>query len=312
MQSPLFSFTTAVSLLFLSGCNSTSDQIKDSNNIQTFQLNEGLEIQIEAPNGFKLTKEHYGFIQPDSFSRIKINEIETPYYNYLKKLTESNLSQDQLQLLKSEQILINGAKCTLLTLRTPISGTYFEKLWLISGDKLSSIKIEASYPESSNYKLKQAIRQSLHNISVQTNDNARIYSGLPFTLTETGHFKLVQRNLNSIVLTSEKFIGATVVISHGRLTDENKSTKMLGHYFLQQSKHLTDLEIYQDNALKIDGIPAISTSSYASLQGEPTWVYQITSSQKGKFLLVQSISKVDDKEEFFEDLKNLISHFKFK
>ncbi|WP_372768535.1 hypothetical protein [Pseudoalteromonas sp.] len=312
MKTPLISLAMALFCILLSGCNSTSDQYNSERLTQTFRISQGMEIQLEKPVGFKLTQEHYGFVQPETFSRIKINEIEVPFDTYLTQLTAENLLKSQYQLLDSEQVVVNGANCTLLTLRQIIAGTYYEKLWLIAGDKLSSLHIEASYPESSNKQHKAAIKQSLFSTAVQTNDSARLYTGLPFLFTHTDNFKLVQRSLNSVVLSSENFPGANVVVSHGKLAKEVDSVETLSTHFLENSQSLNDVEIIKNSTVKINGIPALSTEAYTNKDDQAAWVYQITSTQKGKFLLIQALSKKDDRHAFAKDLELLINQFKFR
>lgn len=312
MIKPLPTIALAVSLSLLGACSSTSDQPKSEPLIQTFRISQGMEVRLQKPEGFKLTQEHYGFVQPETFSRIKINEVEIPYEQYRAKLSANNLLKNQLQLINSEQVEVNGANCTLLTLRQVIAGTYYEKLWLVAGDNLSSLQIEASYPESSSKLHKNAIKQSVFSTAVQTNDNARLYTGLPFMLTSTTNFKLVQRSLNSIVLISESVPDASVVISHGRLSSALESTEQLSHYFLENSKSLSDVEITKDTPVKIDGIPAIATEAYTMKNDTISWVYQVTSSQKGKFLLIQALSKKENRKEFASELEVLINQFKFR
>lgn len=312
MKKPLSTLALAISLSILGACSSTSDQNNVEPLEQTFRISQGMEVRLEVPEGFKLTREHYGFVQPETFSRIKISEIEVPYDTYLMQLSPENLLRSQLQLLSAEQVVVNGANCTLLTLRQIIAGTYYEKIWLIAGDKLSSLRIEASYPESSRNAHKNAIKQSLFSTAVQTNDSARLYTGLPFLFTNTDNFKLVQRSLNSVVLNSENYASANVVVSHGKLAKEVDSVETLSTHFLENSKSLDDVEIIKNSPVKIDGIPAFSTEAYTNKDDQAAWVYQVTSTQKGKFLLIQALSKKDDRHAFAKDLELLINQFKFR
>ncbi len=312
MIKPLPTLALAVSLSLLGACSSTSDQPKSEPLVQTFRISQGMKVRLQKPEGFKLTKEHYGFVQPETFSRIRINEVEIPYEQYRAKLSADNLFKNQLQLINSQQVEINGANCTLLTLRQVIAGTYYEKLWLIAGDNLSSLQIEASYPESSSKQHKNAIKQSLYSIAVQTNDNARLYTGLPFMLTNTVNFKLVQRNINSVVLISNNYPDASVVISHGKLSSEIQNTEKLAHTFLNNSKSLSEVEIINSMPAKVGGIPAIATEALAIKNDKSAWIYQVTSSQKSKFLLIQALSKKENKDGFKKDLQTLLDKFKFR
>lgn len=308
----LLTLALASSIIFINGCSSTSDQQKDETLIQTFRISEGMEVQLNVPEGFKLTREHYGFVQPESFSRIKVTEVEVPYPTFLAQLSREYLLKSQLQLIKQEEVDVNGAKCTLLTLRQVIAGTYYEKLWLLAGDSLSSIKIEASYPESSSSKHKSAIKESLFSTSVQTNNRARLYTGLPYYFTNTENFKIVQRNLNSIVLASNSLPGATVVVSHGKLAQPIENDVQLGRQLFENTKSFKDHEVLKQESVKVDGIPAKALHAYVEHANEPAWVYQVTSSQKNKFLLIQAVSKKDQRHAFATEVQSLLNQFKFK
>lgn len=309
---PLITLAIAAFITVLSGCTSTSDQQYKASSPQTFVVSQGLEVQLTAPLGFKLTKEHYGFVQEETFSRIKIQEVEIPYTIYVATLTKESLLREQLQLAKTEQVEIKGAKCLLLTLRRLIAGTYYEELWLISGDKLSSLKIKASYPEGSSLNHKQAIKQSLLSMSVNTENSLRVYTGLPFLVKPTSNLKLTQRSLNSVVFLPLNINNASIVISHGRLSQDIESTESLSEHLLKQSKSFSDVEVKHHKPIKLDNIPAIVSEASAVKNGKQVWISQITSSQNGKFLLIQGLSKTSDKQLLNKKFEEVIHNFKFK
>ncbi|RHW74894.1 hypothetical protein D1094_16600 [Colwellia sp. RSH04] len=301
-------------MLTLSACSSTQPLKHEEPNPQIFQVSNGLEVALTPPQGFKLTPEHYGFVQPESFSRIKITEKELPYKAYISNLTKENLLKNQLQLIDLEQINVSGALCTLITMRQNIAGVYFEKLWLVAGDNLSSIQVEASYPEGSSQHYKTAIKSSLLSLSVVTEKSQRIYSGLPFRFTSTPNFIIKQRYANSIVLLSldEVESKTTVVVSHGKLKQEIEDIKQLSDHFLKNGQHYKNVEILTSEMIKIDKIPALASTSYVTLNDKATFVYQVLSYQKGKFLLIQGQTPKENRVKFKEQVANLFNEFSFK
>jgi hypothetical protein len=309
-----FVFSVLASVLLMSGCWDQSEKVPQANLVQSFRLSDGLEMSLIPPDNFTITAEHFGFTQAESFTRIKISEIETPYASYISVLTKENLLKNKLELLNSEQIKIKGAWCTLLTLRENIAGTYFEKRWLISGDKLSSIKIEASYPEGAGQGFKQKIKESLLTLSVKTDDDKRIYTGLPFNLTETTNFKVKKRFANSIVLESidDTKKSNVVVISHGKTKTIIDDRQQLANHFLKNNKNYEDVEIIKNNEIKQAGIPALATTAYAENNDQTYWIYQVLVYQKERFLLVQGQSLKEDKRQFSESVNELLTHLKFK
>jgi hypothetical protein len=302
-------------LLLNTACNTDDNQSESTNPPQTFQISDGLEVRLIAPNDFNLTQEHYGFAQAESFSRIRIEEKELPYIAYTKSLTKENLLKNKLQLLKQEQIDLHGSICTLFTLRQNIAGTYFEKLWLIAGDDLSSILIEASYPEGSNEKHRSVIKKSLLSLTVATDQNKRLYTGLPFKLTDTPGFKVKQRFANSVILESIKNDNnedSLIVISHGATEQDIEDIQTLSDHFLNNGKHYQNVDIITNEMIKLNDIPALATTANVEVKNIPYEVFQVVSYQKGRFLLIQAQSLRNKSMNLKNNVNNLLNHFKFK
>tara|TARA_R110000737_G_scaffold332699_1_gene349759 strand:+ start:367 stop:1314 length:948 start_codon:yes stop_codon:yes gene_type:complete len=301
-------------LFSLASCTSSQLTAEDQPSAQIFRISNGLEVALTPPKNFSITQEHYGFIQPESFSRIRISEKEFAYNSYIEKLSKENLLKNQLQLVKKEQVEISGAICSLLTLRQNIAGVYFEKMWLISGDNLSSVQVEASYPESAPKKLKNAIKTSLLSLTVATDLNLRLYTALPFQFSQTPNFSIKKRYANSIVLLPLGSVDAkeSITVSHGKISQEIEDIKILSDHFLKKGKHFKNVEILKTEMIKIDNIPALAATAYVELNKRPTFVYQILSYQKSKFLLIQGQTPKKEKKEFKFNVDRLMEHFSFK
>lgn len=306
-----FTTTVVFLLLTLSGCQ-TSKQPLDDANYQTFRISSGILASIKPPSGFQVTAEHYGFVQPESFSRIKIEEIEIGRELYLAQLTKENLLQNKLILINKDLIEVSGSSCDLLTLRQEIAGVFYEKVWLISGDALSSVKVEASYPQGTSNIQKDRILNSLKSIYIETDIKQRIFTGLPFTLTNFHDYKATQRFTNSLVL--EPVVNdakTSVVISHGSLENEPEKISQLSDHFLN-NQQLKNVEKTAHEFTKINNTPAFSTQAYATINKRAVWIYQITASLKNKFLLIQGVTDKDNREQFEKEFALLIKDFKFK
>jgi hypothetical protein len=298
----------------LTSCTSNDLIADEQPSAQIFRISNGLEVALTPPKNFNITQEHYGFIQPESFSRISLSEKEFAYNTYIETLTKENLIKNKLQLVKKEQVEISGAICSLLTLRQNIAGVYFEKMWLISGDNLSSIQVEASYPEGAPKKLKNAIKTSLLSLAVATDLNLRLYTGLPFQFSKTPNFSIKKRYANSIVLLPLGSVDTkeSITVSHGKVNGNIEDVKVLSDHFLKGGKHFTEVEILKTEIIEIDNIPALATTAYTELNNEPTFVYQILSYQKNKFLLIQGQTPKQEKTEFKMSIDKLLEHFSFK
>ncbi|NRA55345.1 MAG: hypothetical protein HRU23_14470 [Gammaproteobacteria bacterium] len=303
---------TVISLI--SGCWSQSETRAQANLAQSFYISDGLEVSLIPPENFRITPENNGFSQVENFSRINISEIEIPYASYTTILTEEYLLKNKQQLVDTQEVKINDILSTLITLRENISGTFFEKRWLIFGDKLSSIKVEASYPEGATTQFKKKVEQSLLTLSVTTEPDKRLYTGLPFNLTATADFKIKKRFANSIVLRSSDETNKTdfVVISTGRTKTVIDDIQQLADHFLKNNKRYDEVEIIKNKMIKLDNIPALATTAYAEHKGQTYWLYQVLSYQKERFLLIQTQSTKKNKQQFSEQVNKLLTHFKFK
>ncbi len=292
----------------------TATQQLPQPNYQAFQLSPGLAAAMLPPAGFRITPEHYGFVQPETFTRIKIQEIETPYSAYNEQITTASLAKLQLALLDDKEVEISGAKCRLLTLQQNIAGIYYTKLWLLAGDELSSIQVEASFPQSASNSHKEQIIKAIESLTVKTNQKQRVYTGLPFAFTKLGNFKALERFSNSLVLTLPNDANEwnRVVVSHGTTKEKISDLEKLSEHFLSRDKTFEKVEILNHKATTVDKIPALESFAYMHKEGQDFWVYQIVSVQETRFLLLQGIAPKKEKERFKEELNALISGLHFQ
>lgn len=279
---------------------------------QRFILSDGLQVRLTPPSGFSLTPEHYGFVQPESFSRIKVYEVEVPYQEYLKGFNQEDLAKRKIQLVTKEDIELQNAICHLATLKQAIAGTVFDKQVMICGDELSSVIIEASYPESATTAHKQAIYQSITSLNVNIDNQLRLFTGLPFAFTETPGYKITTRFRNSLVMRplSDNSGKSTLVVSHG--ISENTTTQQLAMHLMAKNGSPDDIEIVRNEATTLGNIPALATSAYINIAGEAFYTKQILSYQSDRFLLVQTRVPKDREDVTNSKLDSLLSHFVFK
>ena len=260
---------------------------------QRFILSDGLQVSLIPPAGFMLSPEHYGFTQPESFSRIKVYEVEAPYKSYTSRITKESMAESKLQWVEQKDVEVANAVCKLTVLKQGIAGTIFDKQLLICGDNLSSVVVEASYPESANKVLRRAIFDSMITLNVNTNDNLRIFTGLPFKLNATPGFKITKRFTSSIVLQSiednfqtSKPNNITVIISHG--TTDASSIDELATNLITKGYSPENVEILSNKISKLDRTPAlVTTANIMAEDGNIYWVKQALSFQVNRFLLVQ-------------------------
>lgn len=279
---------------------------------QRFILNKGLQVSLTPPSGFSLSAEHYGFVQQESFSRIKVYEIEIPYHTYLAELNQENFARNKLQLVQLRDVDVANAVCKQLTLKQVIAGNVFDKQLLVCGDELSSVVVEASYPESASNVHKQVLFESLLSLNVNADKTLRLFTGLPFTLNDTPGYKITKRFLNSVVLQplSDLSGKSSLVISHG--VSEYTSVDKLSKQLISQGSTEGDIEILTNEQTLLDNIPALATTAYTNVAGDTYYIKQILSYQNNRFLLVQTRVPKANKTTTNEALDRLLSQFGFK
>lgn len=289
-----------------------NDSVATKAQAQRFMLSDGLHVSLVPPNGFTLTPEHYGFVQPESFSRIKVYEIEVPYQDYLLGINQESLAHQKMQLVQNKAIQVQNAVCKLISVKQAIAGTVFDKEMLICGDELSSIGVEASYPESATTAHKQTIYQSITSLSVKTDKQLRLFTGLPFTFTDTPDYKITTRFRNSIVMQplSDNSGKSTLVISHG--ISKDRTTQQLAAHLISKNTLPDDIDILTNEQTALDNIPALTTTAYVNIEGDTYYMKQILSYQNDRFLLVQTRVPIAAQAGTNRTLNSLLEHFVFK
>lgn len=317
-----FFFAIPLSLVLLA-CNSTmktkpidNEVVQESSLPQRFILSDGLQVSLMPPTGFSLTTEHFGFTQAETFSRIKVYEVEIPYQEYLSSLSAEKLALYKMQLVKQEDITIANAICHISEVKKAIAGTVFDKKFLVCGDELSSVVVESSYPESAPKKQKEVIEQAITSLSVKADNNLRVFTGLPFYLTQTPGYKITKRFRNSIVLEpltqnlNDEDNENTVVISHG--VSENTSSEQLSAHFLSKAASEGAIEAITRNNVKLGGIAALESTVNILEKDKKYWFKQVVSYQKDRFLLIQARILEGEGVEFRGVVDELLSNFEFK
>ena len=279
---------------------------------QRFMLSDGLHVRLTPASGFTLTPEHYGFVQAESFSRIKVYEVEVPYQEYLLGFSQESLAQQKMQLIKNKAVQLQNAVCNLISVKQAIAGTVFDKEMLICGDELSSVVVEASYPESATTAHKQAIYHSITSLSVKTDKQLRLFTGLPFELTDTPDYKITTRFRNSLVMQplSDSSGKSTLVISHG--VSEGTTTQQLAAHLIKKDSSPEDIKILTNEQTALNNITALATTAHVNIEGDTYYMKQILSYQNDRFLLVQTRVPIAAKAGTNRTLNSLLEHFVFK
>jgi len=291
------------------GCQLTT---KSQVNQQRFQLSKGLDIKIDVPNDYAIAADFLGFENRSTLSKITFEEIASPLPTIKETLTREVFEKIQLEYINEEEVNVDNIKAKLITLKQAINGVYFEKLWLITGDNLSTVRVTASYPESQKATIGEKLRASLLSTQLLLKIENRIFSGLPFELTTTLTYEITKRATNSIVL-KDSNIDSTVVISHGKIDNKNKDDiEGLAQFFIDSTRSLSNVEILKRDSINIANLPAIRIQAYAKQNNNDLWFCQLLITHNEKFALIHTTSKKDNKEVAEKSLYKLLESLRFK
>ncbi|WP_462159418.1 hypothetical protein [Pseudoalteromonas sp. GB56] len=138
----LYTFCAALAFsTMLSGCK-TTDTIQAS---QSFNLNEGTDVTLTPPESFLIAPDFLGFQNTVQRSKIEVSELILPFSTIEDTFSKQTLAPLKLELLSKESITYNAKPAYLFTLRQPVNGIYFKKLWLLYGDEISTVRLTASF-----------------------------------------------------------------------------------------------------------------------------------------------------------------------
>jgi len=301
----------AVSVVFLSflvGCQATNKSLM---NQQRFQLSPGLDIKINVPVNYSIAPDFLGFENNDLISKIMVEEITSPLSVVTAQLNEQAFNKVQLEFINSENITIDSRQATFITLKQAINGVYFEKLWLLTGDELSSVKIAASYPESKRENTGQELKRSLLSTALKIDMQKRIFTGLPFTFNTNNYYQIAMRASNSIVLKATED-NASIVFSHGKVHAKDENKESLSQFFIDSAKSLENIEVLSRDTIKVSGLPAQRVIAYGQKEGEDIWFSQTLVISGDKFTLIHAMSPKDKKITASDELDKLLKTFSFK
>ena len=133
-------------------------------------------------------------------------------------------------------------------------------------------------------------------------------------LTDMPGFTLKKRYSNSVLLLPVNYTGLdkSLVISHGATKNAVETIQQLSDYFLKKGERFKNVEIVDNEMIKLNAIPALKTVANVEHEEKPTWFYQVVSYQKQRFLLVQAHAPLEDSTDFAASVDELLKHFEFK
>ncbi|MEO2267246.1 hypothetical protein V1358_08035 [Pseudoalteromonas sp. YIC-656] len=294
-------------VLLLSACQSTQQSTPVA---QSFKLNEGTDITITPPKGFVLAQEFLGFENTEQRAQIEVSELPLPLSLVNVTFSKEQLTTLKLTLESKQKVPYGNGEAWLFTLRQAINGLYYKKLWLLTGDEISTVRAVASYPESLENQLAAPMKQALLRSSYAPSMSERALLGLPFSFDTVDYFTISKRATNSVVLYGQN--DELITLSHGGLKKEKVEHKVLSDLFLKHSKALTDCKERSYTAISVDSIPATQITTHCLYKGAPRSINQVIVTNPGKFLLIQAVDNQQSSSEFEAKLKQFVASIRLQ
>ena len=143
----------------------------------------GTDIAITPPAGFTPATSFTGFQQVETFSTIKIAQLEQPYAEALLEANQQRADTSGAPVPDSLSLRVGEREAQLFALKTNISGETFNQWLLIIGDAHRSISITATYPDWAAATMSDPLRESLLSAQWLRSAQQQLFYDLPFVVS---------------------------------------------------------------------------------------------------------------------------------
>ncbi len=164
---------------------------------------KGTKISLIPPTGFSESENFLGLQQTSTGSSIMIIDIPGPYSETSKGITKENLLSKGIELIKTEQLTINGLSAIFVTGKQQAYGNNYKKYVLVVGSENETIMINGVYTENQK-KTGEAIKKSMLSVVYEADKKINPFDFLEYTIdvSET-KLKLGKSMANSLIFTTD-------------------------------------------------------------------------------------------------------------
>ena len=179
-------------------------QYKIENKLSSKHQNiKGTKISLIPPSDFSESENFLGLQQTSTGSSIMIIDIPGPYSETSKGITKENLESKGIELIKTEQLTINGLPAIFVTGKQQAYGNNYKKYVLVVGSENETIMINGVFPEKLK-KTGEAIKKSMLSVFYEADKKINPLDFLEYTIdvSET-KLKFGKSMANSLIFTAD-------------------------------------------------------------------------------------------------------------
>jgi len=277
----------------------------------------GTRVSLVVPDGFAVSDRFFGLVGDDGASAVLITEIPGPIEAVRAGMTGEALAARGVELLRSEEVNVDGRDALLVDVRQTAGGTDLRGWILALGEADGSVMIAASTSGALADRLGATLRHTLLSARWNPVEIFEPFAGLGFTLTEAGSLKISDRLPSMISFTRGGDRGALEpddpLLLAGSFTAPIDATD-LDDFARQRLDEIAELEaqdVVSKQELTLAGLRAheLVVTARDRRSGAPIAIYQLVLVDGNRFFLVQGLVGEEHAEEFMPQFREIAHSF---
>jgi len=257
----------------------------------------GTSVALAPPPGFSPSARFPGFERADLQASIMVTEVEGPFAELTRGMTQSGLATRGMTLISSSTPQVAGRRGLLLHVSQSAGGTSFLKWMLVVGDAKASVMIVATFPKSAEVELSEAVKASLLTTELGAAAPQDHFEGLAFRVSSTPTLKIAGRMSNMLLLTESGSMapqgpqGALFVVGSSLGPADLGDLKTFAETRAKQTKQLKGIRISREGPRTIDGTPAHELVAEGTdlATGRAVTLYQLVLPDGDGYVLMQGM-----------------------
>ncbi|MGB3151392.1 MAG: hypothetical protein WBB27_12090 [Maribacter sp.] len=143
---------------------------------------DGTKISLVPPANFTTAENFSGFQQNESGASIMVLDIPGPFSEVSKGFTEEGLKTQGMQLVATEELLLNSLPAILIKAEQSAYGNIYLKYIMAFGSEEESHLINGTFPKESE-ELDEVIKQSLFSAFYDPNKEINPFDAVDFEIS---------------------------------------------------------------------------------------------------------------------------------
>lgn len=239
----------------------------------------GMKCSMEVENGFQLATRFSGFENSALNANILVSHLSSPVDRNLASVESDQMKIRGFRLVSKKEVSLKHGTAMLFTLNHDNKNVRYRKFFLIFGDSLKTVFIDAMAPDSNSVlcdQVERIILSTVYNPELAEDP----FSALDFTMSiDTGIFKVSKNSIKNIIFTNGEgltpaFLSFSVAVQTLKTKAEEKNS-----FAASKLKALngTDSLISSTmDTIKIDGLNGfvMKTATIGKFK-KPSFNYQV-------------------------------------